>query len=388
VAIIGAGITGLVTAHRLQELRPEWRIQIFDKGASPGGRMVSARPDPTGPVMELGAGRLHADKHINLKNLLAEFGIETQPYKYDCGEMRSQGGFSQAAHESCQRLLHYAESLSPTQKAEQSFFQGVRECLGPDEVTQLICALGYDALYHPSFPLEHGLDVLLNHPETPNRSRKEDNKWESLPLGFQHLAETIEAHLKSRCLFRYGHRLMSTQQVSGNGALPFRLYFDTDNGQCQVATRAVVCATHLRDLSAIKHPCHDGCMQTDHLVDVPCTKGYICHGVRWWQDLQLSGKCITTHLPFRKLYFPSSGRAFLFYSDSKSAVELNSVLTAGTGVPALIAEIKSCLPLTKQQQEQLEVYDCQWRFWPSGVSFWGKHPEPQTSYRDFDTKSL
>ena len=46
VAIIGAGIIGLVTAYRLQQLRPEWRIHIFEKDSALGGRLLSRHPEP------------------------------------------------------------------------------------------------------------------------------------------------------------------------------------------------------------------------------------------------------------------------------------------------------------------------------------------------------
>ena len=43
VAVIGAGLAGLICAERL--IRQGWPVTVFDKGRGPGGRMATRRAD-------------------------------------------------------------------------------------------------------------------------------------------------------------------------------------------------------------------------------------------------------------------------------------------------------------------------------------------------------
>lgn len=372
VAVIGTGITGLISAYRLHQYRPEWRIQIYEKTTRIGGRLITEHPCPIGPVMEFGAGRFHPEWHPTVKNTLDEFEIETQSFRYPRGEIQFQGEFSQAAVKSIHRLILFAKTLLPQEKAKLSFWDAASRCgLTNNEIKHVISAIGYDALNLPGFMFEHGLYVMLKHPETPISSPESD-RWLAPSLGFQHWAEKVAAHLKNYCELSYEHRLTATHQVRNVDTPWYLLAFETPNGLHQVAAHSVICAVHPADLYAIKDPCSDAGMQIGSLMNVPLVKGYICHSANWWQNSPLAGKCITTDLPFRKLYFPVNGTAYLFYCDCDSAVELDTRLKSGIAVAELIAQIEFVLPLNVEQKKHLHKYTYKWMFWPSGVAFWDK----------------
>ncbi|HYP85297.1 FAD/NAD(P)-binding protein [Variovorax sp.] len=82
IAIIGAGIAGLATAHCMRQRGFEGRLSIFDKGREPGGRLWSGRPGCDLLVVEYGAGRLHAGRHGRLVTLCEELQLPMVPFDY------------------------------------------------------------------------------------------------------------------------------------------------------------------------------------------------------------------------------------------------------------------------------------------------------------------
>lgn len=116
VVILGAGPTGLATAHRLRRLRPDWRLTVLEKDPVAGGKVRTVRRD--GFVVEGGPNGFLSNAPQTLA-LVRELGLEGElqeaseaarrRYLYRGGGLRPLPGSPPAALRS--------ELLSPTGKA-------------------------------------------------------------------------------------------------------------------------------------------------------------------------------------------------------------------------------------------------------------------------------
>ncbi|WP_164682522.1 flavin monoamine oxidase family protein [Cyclonatronum proteinivorum] len=79
ILILGAGLSGLLTAHLLRQQRPDLRLRILEARPEPGGRIRTLRPEAAAPL-EMGATWLSPD-HRRLQKLLTRLGIETIPQR-------------------------------------------------------------------------------------------------------------------------------------------------------------------------------------------------------------------------------------------------------------------------------------------------------------------
>ena len=75
ILIIGAGLSGLLTANLLREQRPDLRLLVLEARTKPGGRIRTLRPDNAAPI-EMGATWL-THNHSHLQHLLQRLRIET-----------------------------------------------------------------------------------------------------------------------------------------------------------------------------------------------------------------------------------------------------------------------------------------------------------------------
>ncbi|MFB6264524.1 MAG: FAD-dependent oxidoreductase, partial [Bradymonadaceae bacterium] len=74
IAIVGAGITGLVTAYHLDQ-RPEFEPVLLEKRDRPGGRIDSIRRE--GYLLERGPHTI-VEKNIETARLIDDLGLESE----------------------------------------------------------------------------------------------------------------------------------------------------------------------------------------------------------------------------------------------------------------------------------------------------------------------
>ena len=75
LAVVGAGVCGLVATRRLRALRPDWRVAVFERGAQPGGRAFSRTVN--GFIVDHGAQFVHSPTAEIERLLTVELGHET-----------------------------------------------------------------------------------------------------------------------------------------------------------------------------------------------------------------------------------------------------------------------------------------------------------------------
>jgi monoamine oxidase len=89
VVVLGAGLAGLATAHRL--IRRGYEVVVLEAQDRPGGRVQTARrPFHRGGHAELGAVRIFETHHFTLK-YVDEFDLELTPYDAGPGAFYLQG---------------------------------------------------------------------------------------------------------------------------------------------------------------------------------------------------------------------------------------------------------------------------------------------------------
>jgi len=93
--VIGAGISGLVAAHRLH---PEHDITVYEANDYPGGHTNTVRVDLTGETHFIDTGFivLNDRNYPNFEPLLAELGVATQPSHMSFSVGAGKGDFEYA----------------------------------------------------------------------------------------------------------------------------------------------------------------------------------------------------------------------------------------------------------------------------------------------------
>lgn len=117
VVIVGAGLSGLVSARRLQAAG--WRVIVLEARPRLGGRMLSATT-AEGAVVDLG-GQWGGASHHRFAALLEELGLGRDPSYYDGeGVFHWQGRRHQAplAHRFSRSLLFFEPEALPLPAAE------------------------------------------------------------------------------------------------------------------------------------------------------------------------------------------------------------------------------------------------------------------------------
>jgi len=95
IAIVGAGISGLVAAHRLH---PEHDITVFEANDYPGGHTNTVRVDLAEEThwVDTGFIVLNDRNYPNFEPLLEELGVQTQPSRMSFSVSDGRGGFEYA----------------------------------------------------------------------------------------------------------------------------------------------------------------------------------------------------------------------------------------------------------------------------------------------------
>ncbi|ARQ72020.1 flavin monoamine oxidase family protein [Streptomyces marincola] len=115
VAVLGAGVSGLVAAYELQRLGHE--VDVFEADRRVGGRVFTHRfAGPEGPYAELGAMRIPADHHLTLRYVDA-LGLRgrLRPFRTilsDPANLMSVAGELVRVRHAAKPLMRYTAELS------------------------------------------------------------------------------------------------------------------------------------------------------------------------------------------------------------------------------------------------------------------------------------
>ncbi len=90
VAIIGAGVSGLVCAHLL---KPDHELVVYEAGANPGGHCntVDVETDDGVYAVDTGFIVFNDRNYPNFRSMLAELGVPTQPSQMSFGVSDGSG---------------------------------------------------------------------------------------------------------------------------------------------------------------------------------------------------------------------------------------------------------------------------------------------------------
>ena len=136
IAIVGAGVSGLVAAHRLH---PEHDITVYEAGSQLGGHANTLRVDLADETHLIDTGFIvYNDRNYpNFEPLLAELGVQTQPSHMsfsvsDGGDFEyagtPRGLFAKPAHAANPRFLRMIADLARFNREARSLLE-----LAPDE---------------------------------------------------------------------------------------------------------------------------------------------------------------------------------------------------------------------------------------------------------------
>lgn len=359
IAIVGAGIAGLLTAFELTNsgINPS-DITIFDKHLSCGGRLCSVFLDKSAPVMELGAGRIHEELHSYIMSLCKELQLKLEPFCFPTSWS------STLLQESCPTSVLLKNLLDNLiQHSENGLGNTlVSDILTVNDVVNLKHWSGYDLVSNHS--IDFACKILSNHPETQYLLGNKESfaQWWKLPEGFSMLAQKLQNLLKDKGVyFFYEMNLKEINKLENN----FELVFQNGDRIRKHVSDKIILALPLSDVHAIKMEESSKIknLTYDRLLMM---KGYLEFTYPWWmKNHQLNiPQCIIGSTPFKKVYLFDQGNAMLFYSDSESAIELENLLNTKSPketIKMLESHLGVSIPL------ETNITNIQYKSWKQGV---------------------
>lgn len=372
IAIIGGGVSGLYAADRLHQLLPNHTVRIFERTNAVGGRILSEPLTTLQEHVDLGAGRYNARRHLRLHKLIGELGIPCAPFDYDIAPF--QNGLFDSTREKirelCKELRCFFEECTPKDQECWSFWEGASRYLGDIKSAFIIAASGYDSLRNPKLPFKHGMDILLNHPETSSLASDVRDEWLAPMNGFQSVPERLASNLARVCPIEFHCSLRAIQPLPAGSRSDMRLHFESAVGKKIVETKQVIHASSLHDFLQV-----DGCRLSAaiarNIVDVPLIKGCVEYEVPWWQSMDIAGRCFTNSSPFRKVYFPRRSPYLLIYADGEAAIALRELAQdRDRALKQFESVIRNAIPFDLLDGIGAQPVGQRWQFWERGISFW------------------
>ncbi|TPW27347.1 FAD-dependent oxidoreductase [Martelella alba] len=368
IAVIGAGIAGLAAAGNLLQADPECRIAIFERENTAGGRLKSYNIGSNRGIVELGAGRFDPDDHRRLAGLVARFNLPTKPFDYVLSPL--QNGLHDQGRQILNGLCDALEALyhdMPAQKRHAVTFESAANALlGAPSFALLVDMCGYDTFAHPDLSFEEGFGLLRHHPETNALFSGSRRRWSALADGFSALIRALEGDLAQKADIRTGHELVEIAPAA-NG---YRLIFQTPFGERVQETRKLVLALPVSAMRRVKG-LNISVSIRERIGSVPLIKAYFAYPQRWWQGLQVEGRCFTTASMFRKVYFPDDASYLMIYCDGHSAEQLrDSFLNDPHLHQAFVSVMRDALPFATPTDRVPPPIDHGHVFWPHGIAFW------------------
>jgi len=356
-AVVGAGVAGLYSAWRLQEVgQTEGRgVVLFEGGHRVGGRLMSVTP-PGMPQAraELGGMRFPMH-HQHVQALVAHLGLATQPFASDqSGNIAFLRGRTlrtcdltdpdkipyslspreQAGVRSCITAMVARDCLAEVMTVPDTDLDlttwrkhahagryadhmlrdlSVREVfdrvVSPDAFQFVQDASGYNSIYTMWNAADGFPWILSGYGKTA--------EYRCLVDGFDALPHALAAQFTAAGgELKLGHRLQSfdrTVLADGSEAIELRLI--ASNSVTTVLARKLVLALPRRALEllaptgAMLGPEQAGVRRLIESVQpIPLSKLVLCYRRRWWEALGLQQGRSVTDLPIRQCYYGHGGR--------------------------------------------------------------------------------
>lgn len=370
--IIGGGISGLYSAHKLlnNASQNHQDIAVFEKKTQLGGRLNTKYSSKNIPI-ELGAARFNTQIHLLLKNLLAELKIETCDFLY-----------TNLLHLDNERL--FKEMLSVEQTRNAYFVDWIEKKFGLDYLRHLIENSGYDVLGNVELPLSEAIKILNTHPETRNASL--NSEWMQISQGFSHLVDKLQKSLKARNLpLYYSHELIQLSKDNQG----YQVYFYSNGVINKYRANTIILAI---PQDALKHVHTNFNVQPllDSISTVPLFKIFSIFPKKLWNLINISSNCyFTSATPLRRVYCLPNKNQIVCYCDSKGATYWAN-LVEKQGVIGLAQEIKQHIASIFKIDLNVipNVEEVYYRYWPNGVSFWNEETNNLTHQDHFAQDSL
>lgn len=306
VLIVGAGLCGTYLAWRIRRAWPDIEVQVLERGAEPGGRMLSRQLEGVPGVVDLGAGRFNRKDHPSLAALVDRLHIGVEPFG-----TRDLQPPSVAARVDIGALLQ--KVIAHTERrtwCNTPFLDLCHARLSSDELDRLLSAQGYDVLLDDRLPTSEAVRILNDHPETTCHS----TEWLRLRAGFQELVRRLHQEaVRAGAAFHFDTGVVSVERLQAGG-----IRAHCDSGAKLDAVRIFV-TPPLRALHAMMLPIpQDRRDALSSVTGVPLLKAAFGFDRSWWNDLGIPNDTfLGTTNPLRKVYFRS--RQILIYNDSTSA---------------------------------------------------------------------
>jgi monoamine oxidase len=265
IAVLGAGISGLVAAYELERLGHE--VVLLEADARIGGRILTHRfAGPDGPLAELGAMRIPANHDLTLR-YVEELGLRPRLRTFrniltDPANYLSIGAGPVRVREAAEALVRdtraYAGGGSPRRSTLLflGWLHALVRALGPSELRQLVrgdlakMVVFADDLELDPFLRDHGIDLggaFLKYPELraacsrrlasflDDMVRESSGETLCLAGGMDQLPQGIAARLRRPV--RTGHAVVAID----TGEDGVTVTFDHDGGRTHRTYPAVLC---------------------------------------------------------------------------------------------------------------------------------------------------
>jgi monoamine oxidase len=371
--IIGAGISGLYSCHKLLNKNSctHQNMAIFEKTVRPGGRLTTCYTTKNIPV-ELGAARFNDQDHPLLKALLTEFNIETSDFSYH----------NLSSH--LDNKAFFNEILTAKLTQNIYFVDWVEKKFGLDYLRYLIETTGYDVLSNMVLPLSEAIKILSAHPETGNS--QPNRKWMQISKGFSHLIQNLQASLEKKNLpIYFSHELIQLFKDEQGYQLSFY-----NHGLIKKYRANTVILAIPKDTLMYVHTNFNIQSLLNGISTVPLFKIFAVYPEKIWTLLNTSTNCyFTSTTPLRRIYcFPNKNQ-IVCYCDSKGATYWAD-LVAKQGVAGLVQELKQHISSVFKIDAHTipHINELYYQYWPSGVSFWNKETEKLDHLNQYSQKNI
>lgn len=255
IAILGAGLAGLVAAHRLLAAGAT-RLVLYEANTRIGGRMLSGRGlVGEASVVELGGSFINGE-HADILALVREFGLPLEDGTLDSDTHATY--FVAGAHRSLAEIAAEAAGFLPRLEAMRAAGAAARPALDRRSAAELMDQLGVGGwlrrLLDIGLTQEMGLEPdrmsglylvesFAPDPAEPRRGLFSSDQRFQIAGGNDRLPAALAARLGER--IRTGHRLVALRRRGSGYALSF------DRGREAVAD-IVVCTLPATTLRAVQ----------------------------------------------------------------------------------------------------------------------------------------
>lgn len=333
--VVGAGISGLTMALKLQKRHPSWSIAIAERYKGFGGRTYTYHVPDTSIHWEMGAGRIHKS-HTLIMELLKEYGLTWVPIG-SALDFKA-GPKDPIVPDPFESMIVpiYIEPLSklkPSVLASHTIEELMIDLYGPAKTKELLAYFPYRAEVN-TLRADLALKSFLGGEMSSHEG------YGIIAEGFSELIKRMREDLERQGVVMLPrHRLVDLRPAGGKATdLTFEFTGPPDGHITLRAEKACVLALH-RDAVAELNPFQSWYV-LQHLKCQPLLRTYavfpVRHGKSWFSGLNR----IVTPGPLRYIIpmNPKQGTIMISYTDTDDTAHYMNLQAEG-GDKALEAEI-------------------------------------------------